>query len=166
MTLSTLFITLGQVVSYVIGYLLSEMHGGWRWMVGCGALPAALQFIILIWMPETPRWLVKVDRKEEARRILGKVFGGGMDVQKMVDGVLRGIETEVQEEEEAKRGRMSGRSSKIDSPWFGGSRDGWSQLFGVPGNRRALTIACLLQGLQQLCGFVRIPDVGTVKRLT
>lgn len=124
-------------------------------MVGCGALPAVLQFIILIWMPETPRWLVKEDRKEEARRVLDKVFGKGIDIKNMVDVVLRGIETEVREEEEAKRGRMSHRSSKPNSSWFAGSQDGWSELFGIPGNRRALTIACLLQGLQQLCGFVR-----------
>ena len=38
---------------------------------------------------------------------------------------------------------------------FSGTKDNWDELFRVGGNRRALTIACLLQGLQQLCGFVR-----------
>lgn len=157
-TLSTLFVTLGQVVSYLVGYWLSETPSGWRWMVGCGAFPAVFQFFVLIWMPETPRWLVKVDRKEEARSTLASVFGGGAGMQKIVDKVLKGIETEVREEEEAKRGRMRGRSSESDSSWFG-SRDAWSELYNVPGNRRALTISCLLQGLQQLCGFVGLPHL-------
>jgi SP family myo-inositol transporter-like MFS transporter 13 len=77
----------------------------------------------------------------------------------MVDHVLRGIENEVREEEEAKRGRLRGQSKKDKTAWFHGSKDNWKELFRIGGNRRALAIACLLQGLQQLCGFVgRIPD--------
>jgi len=41
--------------------------------------------------------------------------------------------------------------------WLTRLRDAWAELFAVGGNRRALTIACMLQGLQQLCGFVRPP---------
>ena len=39
--------------------------------------------------------------------------------------------------------------------WLTRARNRFAELFYVGGNRRALTIACLLQGLQQLCGFVR-----------
>ncbi|KFY12489.1 hypothetical protein V491_06777 [Pseudogymnoascus sp. VKM F-3775] len=62
---------------------------------------------------------------------------------------MKAIEREVREEEEAKRERAR-RSTKKDGDWFS---DSWSELFGVAGNVRALAIACLLQGLQQLCGF-------------
>src|SRR3569833_56771 len=39
-----------------------------------------------------------------------------------------------------------------------GTGRGWrgAELFGLRRNRRALSIACLLQGLQQLCGFVSV----------
>ena len=124
-------------------------------MVGLGAVPAAVQCAVMIFMPETPRWLVMVDRKNEARGTLSKVYGGGRYVQGMVDHVLKGIEVEVREEEEAKRGRMRVQTKKEQNAWLAGSKDIWGELFKSPGNRRALAIACLLQGLQQLCGFVR-----------
>jgi len=121
--------------------------------VGLGALPAGVQLLIMLVMPETPRWLVKVARRDEARDVLNKVFGKGVEVQRMVDGVLKGIEREVREEEEAKRGRIRGQRRKESQGWFESGKDNWAELFRIGGNRRALTIACLLQGLQQLCGF-------------
>jgi SP family myo-inositol transporter-like MFS transporter 13 len=157
-TLNVLFVTIGQVVAYVVGWAFTQWgreSTGWRWMVGLGAVPAAVQYAVMIFMPETPRWLVMVDRKNEARGTLSKVYGGGRDIQGMVDHVLKGIEVEVREEEEAKRGRMRAQTKKQQNAWLAGSKDIWGELFKSPGNRRALTIACLLQGLQQLCGFVR-----------
>lgn len=156
-TLNVLFVTMGQVVAYIVGWVFVQWGNeniGWRWIVGLGAVPAAIQVFVMLFMPETPRWLVMVGRQDDARKVLNKVFGGGIDIQRMVDGVLKGIETEVREEEEAKRGRMRGQKRKEIHSWFSGTKDTWNELFRVGGNRRALTIACLLQGLQQLCGFV------------
>ncbi|KFY83990.1 hypothetical protein V500_09694 [Pseudogymnoascus sp. VKM F-4518 (FW-2643)] len=149
-TLNVLFITLGQVVAYLIGWGFAELGGetGWRWMVGLGALPAALQCLVMVAMPETPRWLAQAGRTEEAKIVLQKVFGTA-DMRRTVQPVMKAIEREVREEEEAKRERDR-RSTTKDGGWLS---DSWSELFGVPGNVRALTIACLLQGLQQLCGF-------------
>ena len=158
-TLNVLFITLGQVIAYIIGWSFVQWGNqdtGWRWMVGLGALPAILQMTVMLVMPETPRWLVKIGLNDEARSVLNKVFGAGSDIQRMVDGILKGIEIEVREEEEALRGRMRGRRTK-DHPWFSSMRDNWDELFRVGGNRRALIIACSLQSLQQLCGFVSLP---------
>lgn len=157
MTLNVLFITVGQVVAYIVGWAFVQWgneNTGWRWIVGLGALPAVAQALIMLVMPETPRWLVMVGRRDEARTVLNKAFGAGIDIQRMVDGVLKGIEKEVQEEEEAKSGRMRAQKTKKIYSWFLSIKDTWDELFQVGGNRRALTIACLLQGLQQLCGFV------------
>ncbi|PQE25497.1 hypothetical protein CJF30_00000212 [Rutstroemia sp. NJR-2017a BBW] len=155
--LNVLFITLGQVVAYIVGWAFVQWGSeetGWRWIVGLGAVPALLQILVMLVMPETPRWLVQAGRGDEGRKVLSKVFGGGEEVQKMVDGVLKGIEKEVREEEEAKRGRARGQKNKDTSEsWFSEVKDTWAELIGVGGNRRALTIACLLQSLQQLCGF-------------
>ena len=158
MTLNILFVTIGQVVAYVIGWAFvtwGDANTGWRWIVGLGAVPAVVQVVVMFFMPETPRWLVMVGRRDEGRSILNKVFGGGMEIQDMVDGVLKGIEKEVRDEEEAKMSRASNRKHKGTPTWFSVTRDIWDELLRIPGNRRALTIACLLQGLQQLCGFVR-----------
>lgn len=50
-TVSSLFITGGQVVAYLIGWAFSQVNGGWRWMVGLGAVPAILQLLALLFMP-------------------------------------------------------------------------------------------------------------------
>jgi SP family myo-inositol transporter-like MFS transporter 13 len=158
-TLNVLFITVGQVIAYIIGWAFVQWGNqatGWRWMVGLGAVPAGLQCLVMIVMPETPRWLVMVDRRAEAKDVLRKVFGSGLEIEGLAEVVLKGIESEVREEEEAKRGRSRSQSQKQNDAWFSDSKDLWLELFRVPGNRRALVIACLLQGLQQLCGFVSL----------
>ena len=69
-TVASLFITGGQVVAYLVGWAFSGTLGGWRWMVGLGALPAAVQLLMMGNMPETPRWLVKAGKVDMARRVL------------------------------------------------------------------------------------------------
>ncbi|OWP00556.1 hypothetical protein B2J93_4305 [Marssonina coronariae] len=156
MTLNVLFITVGQVVAYVVGWVFVQWgheNTAWRWIVGLGAVPAGVQMLTMVIMPETPRWLVMVNRHDEARNVLNKVFGSGPEIQKMADRVLRGIEEEVREEEEAKKRRLSGQTRQERNSRLAAAKDNWAELFRIPGNRRALTIACLLQGLQQLSGF-------------
>lgn len=159
-TMNILFVTLGQVVAYAVGWALSERAAGWRWMVGLGALPAALQSALVFLMPETPRWLVRAGRSAEAAAVVRRVEASSAAV---ADGVLRDIEVEVREEEQAqkarRRGAGAGRAGRAS--WS----DGWDELFAVRRNRRALAIACLLQGLQQLCGFVSRPRISPHTRV-
>jgi hypothetical protein len=108
-TVSIAFVTGGQVVAYSIGWLFSALPSGWRWMVGLGALPAVLQFFALMFMPETPRWLVKAEHEDEARKVLRKVFGS---TSGSVDHVLRAIKNELMEEEEAKQQVKSSLSTR------------------------------------------------------
>ncbi|KAF1921829.1 general substrate transporter [Ampelomyces quisqualis] len=153
-TVSSLFITGGQVVAYTVGWIFSTRAHGWRWMVGLGALPAAIQFCLLFALPETPRYLVKVGRKEHARRVLRKVYGKGEGMEALVNGVLRRVDKEIREEEEAADDRNVAQAAKTS--WkakFSRVNDKFLQLVNVGGNRRALIIACMLQGFQQLCGF-------------
>lgn len=151
---STLFITGGQVVAYIVGWLFSTRAHGWRWMVGLGALPATLQFGMLLFLPETPRYLVKANRTAQARGVLEKVYGKDAP-EGLVSAVLRKVEREILEEEDAAGARgtpgttKSGWKAKLEN-----IQDNYAQLLMVGGNRRALVIACMLQGFQQLCGFV------------
>lgn len=162
-TTNVLFITLGQMVAYIVGwafYTYGSEQTGWRWMVGLGALPAALQGAIVLFMPETPRWLVKVGRSATAKLVVQRVNGAGS--MHNADAVIKQIEIEAREEQESRRLREH-RSS---GPWrFLGA---WEELISEGKNRRALAIACLLQGLQQLCGFVSLDAVGLsiLSRLT
>ncbi|EAA34084.3 general substrate transporter [Neurospora crassa] len=159
-TMNIVFITLGQVVAYVVGWIFgtygSPETTGWRWMVGLGAVPAVCQVVILLWMPESPRWLVKDGRSQEARAVIAKIAAGDdaqdPSTRREVDAVLKSIEIEVREEATAMRlgGAGAGYANgNAVNAWMEAMRE----LIRVRRNRRALAIACLLQGLQQLCGF-------------
>ena len=145
-TVSLLFITGGQVIAYLIGWAFSSMPGGWRWMVGLGSIPALVQVVLLFFMPETPRFLCKVHREVEAKTILGKIYAGTGD-SIIVNDTMRAIKREILEEEEARLEATSSKSKPIILP----STLSFL-LFHAP-HARALTITCMLQGLQQLCGF-------------
>ena len=153
-TLSILFVAAGQVIAYVIGYALSRQRNGWRWMVGLGAAPAVLQFALMLVLPESPRWLVKDGRTQQARGILQKVYTAGKD--HTIEEVLHAIKTEIVAEEATKNDVSTSIEGNKPHMWLTRARNRSAELFYVSGNRRALTIACLLQGLQQLCGFVRL----------
>lgn len=156
-TISSLFITAGQVVAYVVGWWFSRTAHGWRWMVGIGALPALVQFVMLFFMPETPRWLIRAGKKERARRVLVKVYEGseGVDSERLVTSVLRRVEKEILEEEDVVAAVSEPGPVKHEwSAKIGRVQENFAQLVGIGGNRRALFIACMLQGAQQLCGFV------------
>ncbi|KAI4630623.1 hypothetical protein J4E80_001561 [Alternaria sp. BMP 0032] len=151
---SSLFITGGQVVAYIVGWLFSERLHGWRWMVGLGALPAAIQFVMLFFLPETPRYLVKAGKTQQAKRVLGRVYKSEESGMKLVNAVLRRVEKEIEEGEDAAGLRGAPDTAKIG--WRAKKervQDSFSQLIVIGGNRRALIIACMLQGFQQLCGF-------------
>ena len=50
-------ITGGQVIAYGIDAAFENTHGGWRWMVGLGAVPAGLQFLFLFFLPESREYI-------------------------------------------------------------------------------------------------------------
>ncbi|OKL58892.1 hypothetical protein UA08_05778 [Talaromyces atroroseus] len=145
-TILSLFITGGQVVAYVVGWLFSSEHGGWRWIVGLGAFPAVMQLTILLFLPESPRWLVQAGRKAEAKVVLTKIFGSDSQAAYMANTVLRDIEEDVAGE----AAELHHNNSESN---FNRALRTMIELWGVDGNRRALIIAMMLQGFQQLCGF-------------
>jgi SP family xylose:H+ symportor-like MFS transporter len=75
-------IVTGFLVVYFVNYFI-VLQGdavwneqvGWRWMFGSEALPAMLLLICLFFVPESPRWLTKQNRSDEALEILTRVDG-------------------------------------------------------------------------------------------
>jgi sugar porter (SP) family MFS transporter len=55
----------GITVAYFVAYALAG-PGAWRWMLGLSAIPAALVLLVLVRLPDTPRWYVMRGRRAEA----------------------------------------------------------------------------------------------------
>ncbi|MBN1420701.1 MAG: sugar porter family MFS transporter [Planctomycetes bacterium] len=62
-------------ISFPIGNDLWNVETGWRWMFGSETLPALLLLLLLLFVPESPRFLAKKRRRDEALRILARVNG-------------------------------------------------------------------------------------------
>lgn len=87
--------------------------------------------------------------------MLGRIYGDGDRdgrMERLVEGVVRRVEREILEEEGGSEGMKRGWRGKL-----GHLGHGFRELVGVGANWRALVIACMLQGFQQLCGFVSFP---------
>lgn len=69
-SLNQLAITIGILCSYLINYSFVGTEGSWRWMFGVGIVPAILLSIGMIFLPESPRWLVKRNLLTQAKDTL------------------------------------------------------------------------------------------------
>lgn len=65
----------GAMCANFVGYFLMDVANGWRWMLGSAAIPAIILIIGRWGTPESPRWLVSKNRKEEALSVIKKVYG-------------------------------------------------------------------------------------------
>lgn len=65
-------LTSGIVISYLIDYAFAGSHA-WRWMFALSVVPAAAFGIGLIFVPESPRWLVGRGNTDRARAVLLKI---------------------------------------------------------------------------------------------
>ncbi len=58
---------------------------GWRWMFISEALPAALFFVMLLLVPESPRWLIEAGHSDKALKILTRVGGAEHAATELLD---------------------------------------------------------------------------------
>ncbi|WP_414693433.1 sugar porter family MFS transporter, partial [Ohtaekwangia sp.] len=64
----------GILLAFISNYLLFGIgENAWRWMLGVQAIPSLLFFIFVFFVPESPRWLVKHNHDDEARKVLGEI---------------------------------------------------------------------------------------------
>jgi putative MFS transporter len=67
--LTTALLPAGNLLGAVSGAYLAPIIG-WRGLFAVGLLPALLVLMIRVWVPESPRWLIRMGRFEEARKSL------------------------------------------------------------------------------------------------
>ncbi len=72
----------GILLVYFVNYFIARCGDqawneavGWRWMFASGILPSVAFALLLLGIPESPRWLVEMGRAPEAEAILTRVAG-------------------------------------------------------------------------------------------
>ena len=76
--INQLTIVTGILITNLINYTLrNNGDDAWRWMFGLGAIPSSLFFLGALWLPESPRWLIKAGKNVKAKLILQKIGGIG-----------------------------------------------------------------------------------------
>ena len=84
-----LTIVIGILITNIVNYSLRNMgEDAWRWMFGLGIIPSALFFIGAWWLPESPRWLVRAGRSDQALAVLKRI-GGADFAQSSVADITR-----------------------------------------------------------------------------
>lgn len=124
-TMFQLMVMIGILLAYILNYSFAHMYTGWRWMLGFAALPAAILFFGAIFLPESPRFLVKVGKLSDARDVL-------MSTNKGDTNAVEKALSEIQETAQQKTG-------------------GWKELFGK-GVRPALVTGIGVAIFQQVIG--------------
>jgi sugar porter (SP) family MFS transporter len=75
-SLNQLAIVTGILLSYSVNYLLTGAGPtNWRWMFASAALPSIAFFLTLLFIPESPRWLMQKGREQEAESFLKQIVG-------------------------------------------------------------------------------------------
>jgi sugar porter (SP) family MFS transporter len=72
--INQLTIVLGILITNIVNYALAAKGvDAWRWMFGLGVIPSALFLLGVIFLPESPRWLLTKGKNEKAAGILRKI---------------------------------------------------------------------------------------------
>ncbi|XP_055925173.1 proton myo-inositol cotransporter-like [Argiope bruennichi] len=133
-TINNCAITSGQLLASIVAGLFSHDHiNGWRYMLGLAAIPAFLQFIGFLFMPESPRWLVAKGRYEDAVSVLHRVRTTDDDIQEE----FRAIQENCQDNQLANDGWLAVMKKVCSSSAL----------------KMALLVGCMLQAIQQLAGI-------------
>jgi SP family arabinose:H+ symporter-like MFS transporter len=126
---------IGMTTVFIVNAIIANTHTndwnillGWRFMFGSGMVPALLFFVLTFIIPESPRFLIKIGKNDEAKSILVR---------------LNGIEVAKKESTEIEKSLSSEKKGLI------------SELF-APGVRYALLIAILSAVFQQLTGTIAV----------
>ncbi len=66
-------ITAGILFSYVINAAFAQAVYSWRWMLFAGVFPGLILLIGMMFLSDTPRWLVSKNRDDEAKKVFRKI---------------------------------------------------------------------------------------------
>lgn len=127
-------IALGEILGYAVAAIFIGVKGNWRYILGSSLVFSTIMFIGMLFMPESPRYLMFKGREQEAYSVWKKIRG--FDSYESKAEFLGMRETcQIENEEQARTKRY---------PWL--------DFFTNPRARRALVYANIMVFLGQFTG--------------
>ena len=124
--INQLTIVLGILITNLVNYGLADKGAdAWRWMFGFGVIPSVLFFLGVLRLPESPRWLLKAGKHEQAKKVLDKIGSAAF-----VENTIEDIRTSL----------------------AGSTKVSYKAVF-AKSVRPAVIIGIVLAAFQQLCGI-------------
>ncbi|XP_020227147.1 probable inositol transporter 2 [Cajanus cajan] len=173
-SLNSFLITGGQFLSYLINLAFTKTPGTWRWMLGVAALPALIQIVLMLTLPESPRWLYRKGKEEEAIRILKRIYAAN-EVDAEIQALKESVDMEIKEAEASekvnivkllrttavRRGLYAGMGLLIFQQFVGINTVMYYsptivQLAGFASNRTALLLSLITSGLNAFGSILSI----------
>nr|CAD1841530.1 unnamed protein product [Ananas comosus var. bracteatus] len=167
-------ITGGQFLSYLINLAFTNAPGTWRWMLGIAGVPALVQFVLMLLLPESPRWLYRKRREEEAEAILRKIYPPD-EVEGEIQALRESVEAEIEENKSSekisiiklfktktvRRGLVAGVGLQVFQQFVGINTVMYYsptivQLAGFASNQTALALSLVTSGLNAMGSIVSI----------
>lgn len=134
------FLTIGILIGIFISVLFSyDLNNGWRYTWGLGAVPALIQFIAMLFLPESPRWFIQKFRRDDATESLMRIRNS-----KYVEEELKEIEDNFKEVQESIKKSGGGGG--------GGRMKLFIRMLKTSTVRRALMVGCGLHMFAQFSG--------------
>jgi len=125
-SLNQLMIVSGILVAFIVNAILAS-SGDWRLMLGLAAVPSVVLFVGMLFMPETPRYLVHAGEEDTAHQVLEDLPGDERPRERIEE--IREVDSEEQKE--------TGLRGLLQAKWV----------------RPALLVATGLAVFQQLVGI-------------
>lgn len=92
-SINQLTIVIGILITNLVNYKLADTGPeAWRWMFGLGAIPSLCFFLGVIWLPESPRWLIQKGKIQQGESILQRI-GGEEFVRKTVRDIQQSFDS-------------------------------------------------------------------------
>ncbi|WP_406362642.1 sugar porter family MFS transporter [Streptomyces sp. NBC_01579] len=132
-------IVIGIAISQLVNFGILQMADGkqrgtiggleaWQWMLGVMVVPALLYGLLSFAIPESPRFLISVGKKERAREILREVEGKTVDL----DARVLEIETAMHREHKSTfKDLLGSRFGFLPIVWVGIGLSVFQQLVGI-----------------------------------
>ncbi|MGW0790951.1 sugar porter family MFS transporter [Streptomyces sp. NPDC002911] len=132
-------IVIGIAISQLVNYGILQLADGdqrgeiggfeaWQWMLGVMVVPAILYGLLSFAIPESPRFLISVGKRDRARKILEEVEGKNVDL----DARVNEIETAMRREHKSRFSDLLGsRFGFLPIVWVGIGLSVFQQLVGI-----------------------------------